>query len=153
MKLKRVFAGLFAAATLSACLGGMSVNAAGDDVTYYEWYARYVGGGAPSSADYIDNWAMAGSTQTYTGVCTSMTEIVTRSVKIYSTTHTMVAASGYTLTYDSGVGKYVALYNTYKSATNSGTIKWRISGTLSAVTYEASCIGGSVLHCYGYVSL
>lgn len=104
-------------------------------------------GNVPGSASVIDTWTMAASTAVYTGTCTSMTNIVTRNAKIYSTSHTMTAATGYTLTYDSGFAKYLALYN------NPGTIKWRVSGSLSAITYKAICSGNATLHCHGFVEV
>lgn len=135
---KKIAASVMAAATLAVGMTGMVASAAS-----HSWHCRYIGGGAPSSEDIIDTWTMAGSTNVYTGKCTTMNSGgTTHKATLSSSSHTMTSYS--TPTLDNGTAVF-----------NSGnkTIKWKIKGSLSEVSYKATCYGNGSVEAWGTVSV
>ena len=112
MKLRKRFAAMGAAIMMMASMSAVSANAASE--TAY-WTARHVNNiGAPASESKTGYATMYASNETYKGNVTSMTNLANRSLTITSSTHTM--------------SKPVVF-------TNTGSISWTISGTLTNVTY------------------
>lgn len=133
---KKIAASVMAVASLAVGVAGISANAA----ECHNWKVRYVGGGAPGSADLYDTWTMETTTGYYTGKCTYMTAKGTTHVAyIYTNTHSMVNGTPQLTN-----GR--AEFNWYVE-----TIKWKLSGDLAPVTYNASCYGNGQVNAEGSV--
>lgn len=129
--MKRMVAIVSALTLFVSGMGCITAQAASESV---EWYARHVAvSGVPSdAASEIGYASLHASSEEYVGKVTSMSDIVNRKLILSSTTHKM--------------SKGDIEYN------NMGSVSWKISGSISQVTYkmEAYTVSG-ILHVRGVI--
>ncbi len=139
-KIKKVMAGIVAAATVAAGMGSFSVSA--EPIESQDWYAKDVNiSGVPSSVDTVDTVILTASAYTYVAVCTNMTVTANRKTTIWCSTHQMQ---------EDGQDIW-----SFEINTPNCPIDWRIVNKGTKVTYRVSCAttSTSILESWGTISV
>ena len=129
---KKIIATVLSVGVIVSGISYSTASAATEKVTWNAYDNNIPG--VPSSESKVGYATLHATSETYTGVVTAMSDIANRKLSLSCTTHTMSKVSP-------------LVYN------NTGKQSWKISGTISKVTYKmvASTSLPKILEVNGYI--